>query len=905
MAKSITFTVNGPVDTLIKITELPDGTLRFDINVLGSGLLGDLRGIFFDMADLDASTTGLTVTGIEGSEDIIGQTVFDEQSVAQVRNDVNVNGNVLNIQGRFDGGIEFGTPGIGKDDVSSVSFILSANEPLSLDSFDLADFGLRYTSVGTEDNREDSAKIAGDASGVARNDAWEVDENSRGAVDLLANDTNGVQADGTRKTVISVVDTQGALDVVPNGFQRTVEIGGLVLGTLLVSSDGFAQFIADGADVDKLAHDDVRFWSFTYETVSSTGNLATADVVLTIDGQNDQPNAFDVAVSVGEDDAFDTVQSVQFHPLTGDGVTGSFVGSDIDIGDILSFAIISAPTDAFGNQYGEVVNNGDGTFTFNPTDEFQFLEAGESRDVTFQYVAIDDSGVGTSPIAPEESDTSDAATVTVTVIGADDAPVNFVDELLFETNNQSMFGTGDALQFQPALPFFGFNTGTQSLNATIIPSFSFSGDVLEGLLDGIEAVVNAIADLGCSIASIFGADCDADVDLPSSISTPSVRTEGSFAATVGLQPYFSLTTGEVDASIPVDVFFSAPRQVENGDTFSISSAYSLDGGSTFSTMSPNVNFGMDFVFDIDTALDLLIGSTRFDIWDLDTGNDPNFTGELGLPGFNIFDASGEDLELSVPLGPLDPFFDLDLAFPVINTTGTLDAPDGNTLSSSGSDDVAVLTADLDAFASQLLFGFPSAFGNSDSFGLSTSIAGVSLNLLSVEWAWDVVSLALTTTLETLQDFSLSVEDLPLIATLEDGSVINGFSLGDEITVNTPVTGDFDPDVSGNADGLIDVDIAVDMEALFSNDTYLGLDLDLFAGLLRFTAGITSDFFDGPSVSLFDGIIPSVDGNNDGFLYGNTFSLLDDVRLATLFDEEFPIEGWNTANTDTEIYFDVA
>lgn len=905
MAKSITFTVDGPVDTLIKITELPDGTLRFDINVLGSGLLGDLRGIFFDMADLDATTAGLTVTGIDGSEDIIGQTVFDEGAVSRVRNDVNVNGSVLKQQGRFDGGIEFGTPGKSKDDVSSASFVLSASAPLSLDSFDLADFGLRYTSVGTGNKRDGSEKIAGDASGVARNDAWEVDENSKGMVDLLANDTNGVQADGTRKTVISVVDAVGALDPVAGGFQRTVEIGGLVLGTLFITSDGFAKFVADGVDVDKLAHDDIRQWSFTYETQSSAGNLATADVVLTIDGQNDRPEAFDVALSVSEDDAFDTVQSGQFGALTGDGVTGSFVGSDIDIGDVLSFQIISAPTDAFGNQYGEVVNNGDGTFTFNPTDEFQFLDAGETRDVTFQYVAIDDSGVGTSTTPPEESDTSAPSTITVTVIGADDDPVEFTDQLLFETDNQSMFGTGAALVFQPTLPFFGFNTGSQSLDATIIPSFTFSGSVLEGLLDGIEAVVDAIADFGCTIAGIFGADCDADVDLPSSISTPGVRTEGNFAAMVGLQPYFSLNTGEVDASVPVDVFFSAPRQVENGETFSISSAYSLDGGSTFTTMSPNVNFGMDFVFDLDTALDLIIGSSRFDIWDIDTGNDPNFTGELGLPGFNIFDASGEDLELSVPLGPLDPFFDLDLNFPVINTTGTLDAPDGNTLSSSGSDDVAALTADLDAFASQLLFGFPSAFGSSDSFGLSTSVAGVNLNLLSVEWSWDLVSLALTTTLETLQDFSLSIEDLPLMAMLEDGSIINGFSLGDDITVNTPTTGDFDPDLSGNGDGLIDVDIAVDMEALFANDTYLGLDLDLFAGLLQFSAGITSDFFDGPSVSLFDGIIPSIDGNNDGFLLGDTFSLLEDVRLATLFDEEFDIEGWNTANTDTPIFFDVA
>lgn len=754
-------------------------------------------------------------------------------------------------------------------------------------------------------DRSDSAKIAGDASGVAHNDAWEVDENTTGTVDLLENDTNGVQADGTRKTLISVVDGKGDIAAVAGGFERTVEVGGLVLGTLFISDDGFATFSADGADVDKLAHDDIRTWSFTYETQSSAGNLASADAVLTIDGQNDRPIAFDIALTVDEDDASDAVQSNQFNPLTGDGVTGSFVGTDIDIGDILAFQIISAPTDAIGNQYGEVVNNGDGTFTFNPNDEFQFLDAGETRDVTFQYVAIDDSGVGTSPIFPEESDTSDPATITVTVVGADDAPIAFSDQLLFETENQSMFGTGDALMFQPDLPFFGFDTGTLSLDATLLSGFSISGDFLEGVLDGIEAVADALADVGCTIAGWFGADCDVDVDLPSSINIPGVSTDGDFAAKVGLQPYFEFNSGEVDSSIPVDVFFTTPRQVENGETFTITSAYTTDGGATFSTMSPNVTFGMDFVFDIDTALDLLVGGSTVDIWDFDTGNIAGFTGELGEPGFNIFNASGEDLELSVPLGPLDPFFGLDLNFPVINTTGTQDVPGGDTLGSSGEDDIAVLTADLDAFASQLLFGFPNAFGDSDSFGLSTSVAGVGLNLISVEWTWDAVSVALETTLKAIQDFSLSILDLPLVATLEDGSSISGFSLGDEITVATPDDSDFDADVDGDADGLIDFDVQVDMDAVFSNVSTLGLDMDLFAGLLRFEAGITSDFFDGPSVSLFDGIIPSIDGNDDGFLLGDTFELLSDVPLATLFDEEFPIEGWNTPQTDTDMFVDVA
>ncbi len=905
MARSITFTVEGPVDSLITITELADGTLRFDIEILGDGALGDLRGMFFDLGDLDASTAGLAITGVDGSEDVIGGTVFDEENVDRVKGDVNIKGQVEKEQGKFDVGVEFGTPGRGRDDISEASFILSSDiMDLSLDSLDLADFGLRYTSIGQGRDQGGSSKVAGDASGVARDDAFEVDENSEDTADLLANDTNGTQPDGTRKTVISVEDADGSLPAVAGGFERTVVVDSLVLGTLFISTDGFATFTADGADVDKLGHDAIKTWGFTYETTSSTGNLATADVVLTIDGQNDQPNAFDVALTVNEDDAFDTVQNSQFQPLTGDGVTGSFVGTDIDIGDALSFQIISAPTDEFGNQYGEVVNNGDGTFTFNPTDEFQFLKEGETRDVTFQYVAIDDSGVGLTPISPEETDTSTPATITVTVVGADDAPINFTDDLLFATTGQSMFGTGEALNFQPDLPFFGFDTGTQSLNATILSGFSIEGDFLEGILDGIESIVNAIGDLGCTIGSIFGADCDADVDLPSSINIPGIRTEGDFSARVGLQPYFSFNSGEVDASIPVDVMFTTPRQVENGESFIVESVYTVDGGATFSTMSPNVNFGMDFIFDIDTALDLLVGSTRLDIWDLDTGNISGFEGELGEPGFNLFNATGDDLEIEGI--DLAGFGTLDLNFPVINTTSDPLVPGSETLTSEGEDDVAVLTLDIDAIAAQaieLATGVPITFGESDSFGLGTTIAGVDLNLISINYTWDVVAVDLITTLKAIQEFSLSLIDLPLVANLEDGSSITGFSLGDEITIVAPDDSLFDVDVDGNADGLMGVDVAVDMDAVFSNLSTLGLDLDLFTGLLRFDAGIGSSFFDGPSISLFDGIIPSIDGNDDGFLLGNTFSLLSDVPVGTLFEEEFPIEGWNTESTD--FIFDIA
>ena len=70
------------------------------------------------------------------------------------------------------------------------------------------------------------------------------------------------------------------------------------------------------------------------------------------------------------------------------------------------YTIISGP-DA-----GTVTINGDGTFSFDPGSEFQGLDAGDTKDVTFTYTATDSQGV-----------VSNSATATITVTGLNDAPV--------------------------------------------------------------------------------------------------------------------------------------------------------------------------------------------------------------------------------------------------------------------------------------------------------------------------------------------------------------------------------------------------------------------------------------------------------------------------------------------------
>lgn len=658
-----------------------------------------------------------------------------------------------------------------------------------------------------------------------------------------------------------------------------------------------------------------------FEVTVTDPHAATDSETITyvIEGTNDQPVVAALSFMLSEDDSSamvddptDEGNTDPFEALVGTPLTESFVVMDDDVNDTHTFEIVGLnlvegetnvyqTVDEFGNEYGKLTNNGDGTFTFDPEDDFQHLTAEESREVTFQYRARDDSGVGESPMAPSESELSEVQTVTLTVKGEDDVDLEHTDDLEFVTMDQSMWQSGPVTLIEPDLPFLGFDTGEVSLDATIFAGLNLSGNVLEGILEGIEAVAQVFADLGCSIVNFFGGDCDVDVDLPDEINIPGISTEGYFDARMGLQPYFSFNGGEVDAEIPVEVTFSAPRQVEHGDTFDVSSAFSMGSMGEFSTMSPNLNFGLDFVLDIAGELILnLFGVDVPIIPEFDTGDIDGFEGNQGEPGFNIFDVSGEDLNTDIDLGGFGTFTP---NFPVINTTSDNPA-DGNdtVLNSEGQDPLATLELDLDAIAAELigLLGIPISFGESGSEGLSIDVAGESLNLISFEWSWDLISVNLINTLNVIQEFEMSINDLPLMATLEDGSIINGFNVGDDIEVTLADDSTFDVDVDGDADGLMDFVIDIDMAAVFDNLTRLGLDIDLFVGLLQLSGGITSDFFEDFNVSLFDGIIPSIDGNDDGFLYGETFNLASDIEIADLYNDSFPLEGWNQETTTFDV-----
>ncbi|MFT5091581.1 MAG: VCBS repeat-containing protein, partial [Porticoccaceae bacterium] len=125
------------------------------------------------------------------------------------------------------------------------------------------------------------------------------------------------------------------------------------------------------------------------------GGVDTTTTTLTVSNVNPTGNADGGAgFTTNEDTAF---------------TTGSVLTNDTDpnLLDVLSVASL----DVIGTT-GLVVNNADGTFSYDPNGQFESLASGQQTTDTFSYAVSDDDGGSSS------------ATVTITIDGANDAPTD-------------------------------------------------------------------------------------------------------------------------------------------------------------------------------------------------------------------------------------------------------------------------------------------------------------------------------------------------------------------------------------------------------------------------------------------------------------------------------------------------
>ncbi|MCR4378460.1 MAG: cadherin-like domain-containing protein [Rhodospirillales bacterium] len=214
------------------------------------------------------------------------------------------------------------------------------------------------------------------------------------AANLLANDRD---IDGDTLS-ISAIDTAATLgQVVDNG-------------------DGTFGY-TPGAAFQHLGLGEVATDSFIYTVSDGHGGLATATVYVTVKGANDRPVAVADNIVTAEDAAV-TFSAAAL--LAND--------SDVDVHDSLSILSIDASTTR-----GGVVDNGDGTFSYDPATAFQYLAEGESATDTFTYTVSDGHG-GTA-----------RTTVTMLVTGSNDGPVAVADSLAVGEDAALTFSAADLL----------------------------------------------------------------------------------------------------------------------------------------------------------------------------------------------------------------------------------------------------------------------------------------------------------------------------------------------------------------------------------------------------------------------------------------------------------------------------
>jgi VCBS repeat-containing protein len=406
---NLTFTIEGTVSALITVTEV-DGDLIFNVELTSdTGTVGDLRALFFDVND-EALLSGLSVSGTH-----VTGSAFRANRVTTVGGDANINGDVVNTLGAFDGGVAFGTPGIGRDDIRSTQFVLSHSTlDLTLDLISQQDFGVRITSVGTEGGaRNGSLKLGGEASAPpdAIDDGATTNEDDSVSGNVLANDRD---ADSNVLTVIAVAG--GSV-----GSPFAVTSSGGRIGALVVAASGAYNFDPLG-NFNDLAVGESDTVTVAYTIEDDTGGSDTATLTITVDGTNDAPL---ITAEAGDSAGASLTE-------TNSGLTanGSLTASDVDVSDVVSASVVgvthSGPVGGLsdadllsffqvtsGQLDTSTTTSGQLTWNFNSGAEaFDFLALGET--LTLHYTIRPDDGHSPPPIGD--------GVVTIHIEGTSDAP---------------------------------------------------------------------------------------------------------------------------------------------------------------------------------------------------------------------------------------------------------------------------------------------------------------------------------------------------------------------------------------------------------------------------------------------------------------------------------------------------
>ncbi len=193
------------------------------------------------------------------------------------------------------------------------------------------------------------------------------------------------------------------------GWQTfTVNLADLPAGPHTITIGGYSNKKTFADESIEILIDDVQFTTSVPDPDATGPDTAT--VTVTVTGTNDDPVGADDTGAVGEDDVL---------TVPADGV----LQNDTDVnGDTLSVGAVQGNPDNVGQPVtlasGAIVTMyADGSYTYDTNDAFNDLMVGATTTDTFEYT-VDDGQGGT-----------DTAMVTITITGANDAPIAVDDSL--------------------------------------------------------------------------------------------------------------------------------------------------------------------------------------------------------------------------------------------------------------------------------------------------------------------------------------------------------------------------------------------------------------------------------------------------------------------------------------------
>ncbi len=194
-------------------------------------------------------------------------------------------------------------------------------------------------------------------------------------------------------------------------------------GTLVIGADGSYTYTADQTKADDLDLNDNVTDTFVYTITDSQGGTATADLVITVTGVNDDPVAVNDTDSVNEDATVtkttsqDDVMNDDSDPDDDDTFTVTQIkknnGSN---SNVASGSTYSSNGTSVTGEYGTLVIGADGSYTYTADQtKADNLDKDQTATDTFVYT-ITDSNNATA-----------TANLVITVTGVNDEPVGVND----------------------------------------------------------------------------------------------------------------------------------------------------------------------------------------------------------------------------------------------------------------------------------------------------------------------------------------------------------------------------------------------------------------------------------------------------------------------------------------------